>query len=195
MKKRVQTIALLLCAVFLLALGACSGGAETTDTLQNDQSDDSTAPQSGQALSASDTAVRRPAAEIDLTDAAVITLSGDTASAEGGVQVDGGVITVTSGGVYAVSGRLDEGRIIVNAAGETVTLALNGASVACSYGSPIYIYKSASTTVHLVEGTVKTTWPTGRHTPLPTACLRLPMRNPTPAFTANPTWSLKGPDG
>ena len=142
------------CAVFLLALGACSGGAETTDTLQNDQSDDSTAPQGGQALSASDTALRRPAAEIDLTDAAVITLSGDTASAEGGgVQVDGGVITVTSGGVYAVSGRLDEGRIIVNAAGETVTLALNGASVTCSYGSPIYIYKSASTTVHLVEGT------------------------------------------
>ena len=60
------------------------------------------------------------------------------------------------GGIYAVSGTLDDGRIIVNAGSADVTVALNGASIVCSYGSPLYIYQAGTATVHLMEGTENT---------------------------------------
>ena len=60
----------------------------------------------------------REAAELDLTDATRITLSGESASIEGeGAQVEDGVVTITQGGVYALSGTL-QGRVIVNAGDE-----------------------------------------------------------------------------
>lgn len=106
------------------------------------------------ALPSSDSAAPRAPATIDLSSAVTITLSGDTASVEGsGVQTDGAVVTITAGGVYAVSGTLTDGRIIVNAPGKDVTVALNGADITCSYGSPLYIYKAGTATVHLVENT------------------------------------------
>lgn len=155
MKKRNQAIALILCAAFqIAALSACgdtagtespSGGAESTATSV-------TAPSA--VPSASDTAVPRAAAEADLTGATAITLSGSSVQIDGsGAEASNGVVTITAGGTYAVSGTLDEGQIIVNASGKDVTLVLNGASITCSYGSPIYIYKSSSTTIHLTEGT------------------------------------------
>ena len=105
-------------------------------------------------LSGSDSAEPRSPAVIDLSSATVITLSGGTASVEGtGAQADGGVVTITAGGVYDVSGTLDDGRILVNAPGQDVTVALNGADITCSYGSPLYIYKAGTATVHLVEHT------------------------------------------
>ncbi len=51
------------------------------------------------------------------------------------------------------SGTLTEGRILVDAKGGDVTLVLNGADITCSTGSPLYIYQSACTTVHVMEGT------------------------------------------
>ena len=105
-------------------------------------------------LSGSDKAVTRTPATIDLSSAVAITLSGNTAAVSGsGAQADGGVVTITAGGVYAVSGTLTDGRIIVNAPGEDVTVALNGADITCSYGSPLYIYKAGTATVHLVADT------------------------------------------
>lgn len=95
----------------------------------------------------------REAAELDLTDATRITLSGESASIEGeGAQVEDGVVTITQGGVYALSGTL-QGRVIVNAGDEEVTVALNGADIVCSYGSPLYIYSAGTATLHLMEGT------------------------------------------
>lgn len=98
----------------------------------------------------------RTAAELDLTDATLITLSGETAAMEGeGAQVEDGVVTITQGGVYALSGAL-QGRVIVNAGDADVTLALNGADITCSYGSPLYIYSAGTATLHLMEGTQNT---------------------------------------
>ena len=73
-----------------------------------------------------------------------------------GAKAEGGVVTITEGGIYAVSGTLDDGRIIVNAGSADVTVALNGASIVCSYGSPLYIYQAGTATVHLMEGTENT---------------------------------------
>ena len=86
-----------------------------------------------------------------------ITLSGTSANASGsGVDIDGSVVTITKGGTYTLSGTLSDGRVIVNAKGEDVTLILSNADITCSYGSPLYIYKSESTKLLLTDGTDNT---------------------------------------
>lgn len=51
-----------------------------------------------------------------MTGTTVITLSGGSASVNGnGAEVKGSVVTITAAGVYAVSGSLEDGRILVNA--------------------------------------------------------------------------------
>lgn len=135
-----------------LALGLLTGCEQTS----GGASANTSSPEAVQlqASSPSDAAQPRTPAVLDLSSATVITLSGDAASVTGsGAQADGGVVTITAGGVYAVSGTLNDGRIIVNAPDKDVTVALNGVGITCSYGSPIYIYKARAATVHLVEGT------------------------------------------
>ena len=86
-----------------------------------------------------------------------ITLSGTSANASGsGVDIDGSVVTITKGGTYTLSGTLSDGRVIVNAKGEDVTLILSNADITCSYGSPLYIYKSESTKLLLAASTDNT---------------------------------------
>ena len=161
MKKINKALALILCAALCIALlGAC-GRADSENSAASPSAGSGSA-ESGSTESAvsaapstpSASATLRTPADIDLTEAVVITLSGSSVQIDGsGAEESGGVITITDGGIYAVSGTLDDGRIIVNAPGAKVTIALNGASINCSYGSPIYIYKSSSATVHLVAGT------------------------------------------
>lgn len=55
-----------------------------------------------------------------------------------GIQIDGSNITVTAGGIYKISGTLDDGQIIVNAPSEKVQLILDGVNITCSNSSPIY---------------------------------------------------------
>lgn len=155
MKFRTRAAALTLCAALLVFLLSACSAEETNDSVGS--STESTTTPAPDDLSTSDTASPRTPAALDLTGAASITLSGGTVQIDGsGASESGGVITITAGGTYAVSGILDEGRIIVNAPGADVTLALNGASITCSYGSPLYVYRSSSTTIHLVEGTENT---------------------------------------
>ena len=93
----------------------------------------------------------------DMTDATAISLSGETATVTGsGAEVTDGVVTITASGTYVVTGTMTEGRIIVNAPKEEVTLVLQNASVTCSTGSPLYVYKSKTTTIYLPEGTAST---------------------------------------
>lgn len=136
-----------------LVLGALSGCGAAADTSASSASD--TVVTQLSTAAADDTA--RTAATLNLADAVAIQLNGTTATSDGsGVQIENGVITITKGGTYAVSGTLSEGRIVVNAPGENVTIALNGASITCSNSSPIYIYKAQTAIVHLVDGTDNT---------------------------------------
>lgn len=133
----------------ILLLTAC--GAEG-----NESAADSAKMQAPAAAAASvnNSATLRQPAELDLKDATVISLSDSGISIEGtGAEAEGSVVTITSAGIYAVSGSLEDGRIIVNAPKEDVTVSLNGADITCSYGSPLYIYKAGTATVHLAEGT------------------------------------------
>lgn len=148
MKHITKRLAAALCVAAMMgALTACgsAGGAEESANLQTPL------PPAPLYSAESDA---RTLAVLDLTDATVITLSGSGASVDGkGASAEGSVVTITAAGVYTVSGTLEDGRIIVNAPKEEVTVALNGADITCSYGSPLYIYKAGTTTVHLMEGT------------------------------------------
>ncbi|MGN0655480.1 MAG: carbohydrate-binding domain-containing protein [Ruminiclostridium sp.] len=93
----------------------------------------------------------------DTSDSTKITFSGSSAAVSGnGAEAENGIVTITEGGVYTVSGEAEEGRIIVNAKNEEVAIVLENANISCSYGSPVYVYKSELTTIYLSEGTTNT---------------------------------------
>lgn len=65
------------------------------------------------------------------------TVTSDTSD---GVTQSGSVYTITKAGEYTVAGLLSEGQLIVDAGDEDeVTIVLNGTSITCSSGSPIYV--------------------------------------------------------
>lgn len=69
------------------------------------------------------------------------TVTSDTSD---GVTQSSSVYTITKAGEYTVAGLLSEGQLIVDAGDEDeVTIVLNGTSITCSSGSPIYV-KNAS---------------------------------------------------
>ncbi len=69
------------------------------------------------------------------------TVKSDTSD---GVTQSGSVYTITKAGEYTIAGLLSEGQLIVDAGDEDeVTIVLNGTSITCSSGSPIYV-KNAS---------------------------------------------------
>lgn len=76
-----------------------------------------------------------------------VSITGDftvTSDTSDGVTQSGSVYTITKAGEYTVIGLLSEGQLIVDAGDEDeVTIVLNGTSITCSSGSPIYV-KNAS---------------------------------------------------
>lgn len=87
---------------------------------------------------------------------AEITLNGDSASVSGtGASVSGGVVTITDGGTYSVTGSLEEGQIRVEAGDEdTVVLELNGAEVTNREDAAIHVENAGQTVILLGDGTV-----------------------------------------
>lgn len=92
----------------------------------------------------------------EVTDSATrISLKGSSAEITGnGAKVSGNDIIITSAGTYAVSGTLNNGRIVVNASGKKVKVILNGADITCNYSSSFYVYKGGTVTLTAYEGSV-----------------------------------------
>ena len=167
MKKSIRLLAALLCVVFISGtLGGCAGARETAsgpsgaqESGEPENSGSPETPSSSSRTEPEDTAS-------SLTEgASVIVFSGDGAALSGGgAEVSEGVVTITEGGVYVLSGETKEGRVIVNAPDGEVTLVLDSVSVACSYGSPVYVYKSDRTTIFLPEGSSSTLADGGAYT-------------------------------
>ena len=156
-----RIFAILLALALALSLMACgtSGGSTNTNTNTNTNTGaEGTAAQTASLLA---TTVEAP----DLTDATVILLGGDTVQITGsGAAEENGTVTITAGGVYVVKGTLDDGRVVVNAPGEEVTLALENADLTCSDSSPLYIYKASSVLLWLPEGSTSTLTDGGSYT-------------------------------
>jgi hypothetical protein len=86
-----------------------------------------------------------------------LTGTGATVEDSGGAIVDGNIITIKTSGTYVISGKLNDGQIIVDAEDKaTVRLVLNGAEINSSANSPIYVKKAEKTVISLEEGTENT---------------------------------------
>ena len=134
MKPARRILAVLLCAALLIgSLCACTSTAGT-GTEADTNTENSVAQQLYDA----------PVAAPDLTNASEITLSGTDD------------VTITSGGVYVLTGTLTDGRVLVNAPGADVTLVLRDADITCVDSSALYIYKAANVLVYLPDGTAST---------------------------------------
>ena len=89
-----------------------------------------------------------------------ITLKGASAAAEGsGVKVEGSIITISEPGTYVISGKLDDGQIIVDVDKTAypegvVELSLEGAEITSTTNSPVYVASIADECViKLKKGT------------------------------------------
>lgn len=95
-----------------------------------------------------------PAAAADTS----VVFSGNKASVKGrGAAVSGSTVTITAAGVYEVSGKCSDGKIIVDADKESsVTLLLNGLELTCKSGSVIDCEKAEKLLLTAAEGTMNT---------------------------------------
>jgi hypothetical protein len=92
-------------------------------------------------------------------DTTSIKLTGTGATVDGssGAIADGKVITIKTSGTYVISGKLNDGQIIVDAEDKaTVRLVLNGAEINSSTNAPIYVKKAEKTVISLEKGTENT---------------------------------------
>ena len=71
-----------------------------------------------------------------------------------GVTVDNNIVTINRGGTYSLSGKLEDGQIIVAASEiEKVYLVLNGVDITCSNTSAIYVKEAEKTVISLADNT------------------------------------------
>ena len=84
-----------------------------------------------------------------------INLMGDyIEAASNNIKIDGSDITILGGGVYVLSGTLNDGTVIVDSEDRAeVRLILNGVGITSSDFSAINIRQSAKTVISLAEGT------------------------------------------
>lgn len=89
-------------------------------------------------------------------DPVYITLDGDkiTYDESASIMTSGSTVTIRSGGVYVLSGNLDDGQIVVDAPDTgTVKLVLNGATIKNSESSAIFIKEAENTIITVADGT------------------------------------------
>lgn len=84
-----------------------------------------------------------------------IQLNGASATLNGsGAEIKEGRITITKAGVYAISGKLNNGQIIVDLQDkEKVRLVLNGAEISSQDSAPIYVKSAEKVIISLEDGT------------------------------------------
>ena len=141
-----RMVSMWLCTALLCGvLAGCQSPADTTNNGDSTAADTQTDAVTAAAVSAPDE-----------SGAVEIRLSGSGAEITGsGASAADGAVTITKGGVYTLSGTLN-GRVVVNAPKENVTLILNGVEITSDDSSALYIYKAAQVTVWLPEGTENT---------------------------------------
>mgnify|MGYP000888447191 FL=1 len=93
----------------------------------------------------------------DASDEVKVTLADGASTGGTGVTVQGNTVTITTGGVYRISGTLTNGQLVVAAEDDkTVTLILDSASITNSSGPAIAVTSADEVTVYLADGTTNT---------------------------------------
>lgn len=88
----------------------------------------------------------------------IIALNGDAATAStNSVKISGSTVTITEEATYIISGSLDNGMIIVDAADTAkLQIVLNGVNISSQASAALYIREADKVFVTLAEGTVNT---------------------------------------
>ena len=159
-----RTLGTLIAALtFATAAVSCSskasGGKNNSEVSETSESTDQTLTaqtMSNTVISSDLFSERDLSADYD-SITAEIKLNGDSISVDGeGASANGPILTITAEGVYHITGTLDDGQIIVNAAGAKVQLVLDGADISCSSTSPVYIADCDKTFITLAGGSSNT---------------------------------------
>lgn len=156
MKNRLKFIAPILCTSLLFACSNAdnSNKEEKTDT-ENSSTSQEVADAISKAVSYQDEDFY---SDWESENPTSIQLNGDSANYEGsgGVMITDNTITIKSSGVYSLSGKLDDGQIIVDTDSKDkglVRLILNGADINSSTNAAIFVKNAEKTVVSLQEGT------------------------------------------
>lgn len=94
----------------------------------------------------------------DKSEAVNIKLQGNSVSVTApGVVVSNSGVKITSPGTYVLSGKLNDGQVLVNSESKgTVRIVLNGVNINCASSAPVYIEKSSKTIIILAENSDNT---------------------------------------
>jgi len=159
-----KIITYLLQITLVIALAACSTAtaevtaSETTAQLSAESEAVSVVSDTSATAASSLLSVKYDSEDLNpntnAADVSYIKLEGDMISYEGdGAGVDGNVVTITSAGVFSISGTLSDGKIIVDSQYEgTVTLILNGANITSSNSAPIFVRNAEKVIITLADG-------------------------------------------
>lgn len=143
---------MLLCAVFL---SACTGN--TTPPGQTAQEQETTVSEGASIISYTGSTEEelKQYGDLQSDNTNQIELTGFGASVKGsGAEAKGSTVTITQPGVYAISGKLEDGQIIVDVADKGyVGLILNSAEINSSTSAPIYVKNAGKTIITLQQGT------------------------------------------
>ena len=133
-----------------------TGNTVVTQSTQADSGTDGTTDSStAEATVDKDFTDRDKAGSYDESSAVKISLNSDKAEAEGaGVSITGSTVTISKEGTYLVSGTLDNGQIIVDAADtDKVQIVLANAVINCETSAAIYVKSADKVFVTLADGT------------------------------------------
>lgn len=151
-----------LALAFLITLTSCvsqSTGDTNNSGANKEANTVSAEPTSSASASTEMFTDRDLSADYDESSAVKVELSGSSAktSANDGVSVDGGTITITKEGTYIVSGTLSDGQIIVESDDTAkVQIVLNGASITSKTSAAIYVKSADKVFVTTAKGTQNT---------------------------------------
>ncbi|GKU84878.1 carbohydrate-binding domain-containing protein [Niallia sp. NCCP-28] len=138
------------CALFLLG---CSKDSESKSETSNANSDIDVSAYIKENISYDE---EDYATDWKKEDPIYITLDGDkiTYDESASIMTSGSTVTIRSGGVYVLSGDLDDGQIVIDAPDTgTVKLVLNGAAITNSESSAIFIKEAEDTIITIADGT------------------------------------------
>jgi hypothetical protein len=154
MKKTIAIASVLLSVLLLAVTGLYCG-----DDPSNPGNEQETDVNDNQNTASSAISVDYDSEDLDSSstgsDMSYIILDGDSITLDGtGATVQGNVITITSAGLYSVSGTLNDGQIRVDTDDSAmVKLVLNAADITCLTSAPIYIVNADKTVITLADGT------------------------------------------
>lgn len=143
---KMKKLSFLICIIFIISILFASCSASSGN---------------GEPWSAADS-VKINADAPDMTNAVNITLSGSSvSSSSSAVTCSSSSAVITKGGVYVVSGSLEDGNIAINAPGEEVYIVLRNAVISSTATSALYVYKSEHTYIYLEDSTASSLTSTG----------------------------------